>query len=189
VCAGAGYAAGAVGTDPRVRAFGAVAGFFHDAAQQRQWMGDGFDKSLAEAKAAKTRYDETGEAETIPAVGKGPGPVAMPLAEAYEYYGTPRGAVPNYSDAFALMSRVETLPYDAQAYAPKITAPTILIHSDKALAPALARKFYDALTAPKTIAWVESKGQIDSYDEPARISDAADRVAAFFRERLGTNEA
>ena len=35
VCAGAGYAAGAVRADARVRAFATVAGFFHDAAQQR----------------------------------------------------------------------------------------------------------------------------------------------------------
>src|SRR5688572_29339737 len=35
VCAGAGYAAGAVAGDDRVRAFGTVAGFFHDATQQR----------------------------------------------------------------------------------------------------------------------------------------------------------
>jgi uncharacterized protein len=184
VCAGAGYAAGIVGSDPRVRAFGAVAGFFHDAAQQRTWMGDKFDLSLAEAAQARKKYESTGEVDTIPAVGKGPGPVAMPLDEAYEYYGTPRGSVPNYVNAFAVMSRGDTLPYDAQGYAPRITAPTIVIHSEKALAPALARKFYDGLSGPKTIEWLESKGQIDFYDEPSRIAAAADLVAAFFTERM-----
>jgi dienelactone hydrolase len=184
VCAGAGYAAGIVATDPRVHAFGAVAGFFHDAAQQRQWMGEGFDRALAEAAAAKKSYAETGVAETIPAVGKGDGPVAMPLAEAYEYYGTPRGMVPNYVNAFATMSRAETLPYDAQGYASRIQAPTILVHSEHALAPALARKFFDALRERKKIEWVESKGQIDFYDEPSRIAVAADLVAEFFRETL-----
>jgi uncharacterized protein len=186
VCAGAGYAAGAVATDPRVRAFGAVAGFYHDAAQQRAWMGDGFDRALAEAKEAKQRYAETGVAETIPAVGQGDGPVAMPMAEAYEYYGTPRGAVPNYVNAFATLSRADTLPYDAQAYASRITTPTILVHSERALAPALARKFFDALAGRKKIEWVESKGQIDFYDEPARIGLADDLVAAFFREAMAS---
>jgi len=186
VCAGAGYAAGAVATDPRVHAFGAVAGFFHDVAQQRLWMGERFDQALAEAAAAKTRYAETGVAETIPAVGKGDGPVAMPLAEAYEYYGTPRGALPNYVNAFAIMSRADTLPYDAQGYAARIQAPTILIHSEHALAPALARKFFDALGGQKTIEWLESKGQIDFYDEPSLIAVATDLVAEFFREALAS---
>jgi uncharacterized protein len=185
VCAGAGYGAGIVATDPRVAAFGTVAGFFHDAAQQRVWMGDGYERALAEGQEAKKAYAATGTAATIPAVGKGDGPVAMPLAEAYEYYGTPRGAVPNYVNAFAVMSRVDTLPYDAQGYAARITAPTIVVHSEKALAPALARKFFDALPAQKKrIEWVESKGQIDFYDQPDRIAVASDLVAAFFNEHL-----
>lgn len=189
VCAGAGYAAGVVATDPRVRAFGAVAGFFHDAAQQRLWMGERFDHVLAEAAAAKQRYAETDVAEIIPAVGNGHGPVAMPLAEAYEYYGTPRGAVPNYVNAFAIMSRADTLPYDAQGYAARIQAPTILVHSEHALAPALARKFFDALGGRRQIEWVESKGQIDFYDEPSLIGVAADLVAEFFREALASSRA
>jgi fermentation-respiration switch protein FrsA (DUF1100 family) len=186
VCAGAGYAAGAVATDPRVRAFGTVAGFFHDVAQQRSWMGERFDQALAEAAAAKQRYAETGVAETIPAVGQGDGPVAMPLAEAYAYYGTPRGAVPNYVNAFAIMSRADTLPYDAQGYAARIQAPTIVVHSEHALAPMLARKFFAALGEPKQIEWVESKGQIDFYDEPSLIAVATDLVAEFFREALAS---
>jgi fermentation-respiration switch protein FrsA (DUF1100 family) len=185
VCAGAGYAAGLVATDSRVRAFGAVAGFFHDAAKQRAWMGDGYDRALREAEEARRRFEATGEADTIPAVARGDGPVAMPLAEAYEYYGTPRGGVPGYVNAFAVMSRADTLPYDAQAYAPRITAPTLLIHSEKALAPALARSFYDALGGPKEARWVESKGQIDFYDEAARIEPACDLLAAWFGEHVG----
>ena len=141
--------------------FGCVAGFFHDAVQQRAWMGDGYDRALREAEEAKRRYEATGQAETIPAVGRDDGPVAMPLAEAYEYYGTPRGGVPSYVNAFAMMSRADTLPYDAQVHAPRITAPTLVIHSEKALAPALARRFFDALGGKKQAHWVASKGQID----------------------------
>src|SRR5262249_1342899 len=144
VCAGAGYAATAVAEDARVRAFGAVAGFFHDAAQQRAWSGEGYERALAEADEARRRYEATGEVDTIPAVAPA-GARAMPMAEAFEYYGTPRGAVPNYTNAFAVMSRAETLPYDAQQAAARIVAPTLIIHSENALAPALARKFGEAL--------------------------------------------
>jgi hypothetical protein len=184
VCAGGGYMAGAVAREPRIKAWGAVAGFFHDAEKQREWMGAGYDKALEGARAARRKWEEAREVETIPAVGKGDGPVAMPLAEAYEYYGTPRGAVDNYVNGFAVMSREDTLPYDAQHTAPEIRIPTVVIHSEKALAPALARKFYDALPGPKSIHWLESQGQIDFYDGAPLISAAADHLATHFREKL-----
>ena len=184
VCAGAGYAAGVVATDPRVRAFATVAGFFHDAAQQRVWMGDGYDAALRDAETARRKWVASGDVDTIPAVGKTP-PVAMPLDEAYQYYGTPRGAVPGYVNAFAVMSRVDTLPYDSQGFAPRITVPTLMIHSEKALAPALARTFHDGLAGPKQIEWFESTGQIDFYDDPALIAQATDRISRFLADALG----
>jgi uncharacterized protein len=184
VCAGAGYAAGAVKADARVRAFATVAGFFHDAAQQRAWMGDAeYERALREAEEARRRWETGAEEILIPAVGL-KGPVAMPLAEAYEYYGTPRGAVPSYVNAFALMSRAETLPYDAQAAAPQIRVPTLMVHSEKALSPSLARKFFAALAGPKHEHWLESKGQIDFYDDPALIDATSRLLAAHFNAHL-----
>lgn len=183
ICAGAGYMSGVVAEDARVRAFGAVAGFFHDSEKQREWMRDRYDAAVERAREARRRYEATGESEAIPAVGEGD--VAMPLAEAFEYYGTPRGAHPSYVNAFALMSREHTLPWDARRLAPRITAPTLLVHSEKALAPALARAFYADLAGPKAEIWMESKGQIDFYDDPALIEPAADHLARHFREHLG----
>jgi hypothetical protein len=82
------------------------------------------------------------------------------------------------------MSREDTLPYDAQHTAPEIRIPTVVIHSEKALAPALARKFYDALSGPKSIHWMESQGQVDFYDGAPLISAAADHLATHFRKML-----
>ncbi len=183
VCAGAGYMARAVADEPRIRAFGAVAGFYHDPAMQRQWMQGGFDAAVDSGRAARLRYQETGVADMIPAVGK-EGEVAMPLDEAFAYYGTPRGAVPNYTNAFAVMSREVTLPYDAQAAADSIRVPTLMIHSEKALAPPLARAFFSRLAGPKREIWVESEGQIDFYDRPERFEPAADLLAEHFRDTM-----
>lgn len=183
VCAGAGYMAGVVAEDPRVRAFGAVAGFFHDVDKQREWMGERFDVAIQLARKAREHYETTGEAQQIPAVGEGD--VAMPLREAFEYYGTDRGAHPNYINAFAVMSREHTLPWDARRLASRIRAPTLVIHSEKALAPALARSFFAELAGPKIEVWMESQGQIDFYDDPALIASAADRLAAHFGQHLG----
>ena len=56
--------------------------------------------------------------------------------------------------------------------------PTLLIHSEKALAPPLARSFFAGLAGPKRELWVESEGQIDFYDRPERFEPAADRLAS-----------
>ena len=185
VCAGAGYMARAVAEDTRIGAFGTVAGFFHDVSKQLEWMGqEGYDKAIAAAREARERFEQTGEAEHIPAVAQD-GERAMPMNEAYQYYGTDRGAVANYTNAFARMSREHTLPWDSQSAAEQIRVPMLLIHSEKALMPALARKFFGALASEqKRELWVESEGQIDFYDQPARIEPAADALAEHFRTHL-----
>ena len=181
VCAGAGYMAGAVAKERSFKAFGAVAGFYHDSTQQQAWMGpDAYRAALAKAREARQTWESTGRAEHIPAVGK-EGDVAMPLAEAFEYYGTARGGnLGAYVNAFAVMSRETTLPYDAQSFAPRIPVPTVLVHSHQALAPALARSFYDGLAVPKQMIWLESAGQIDFYDDPVLVGLATDHLVAWF---------
>lgn len=180
ICAGGGYMAQAVADDSRFAGFAGIAGVYPDVAQTRAWMGDGYRQAIDRAQRAKAVFEATGVAETIPAVAADNGDVAMPLAEAFAYYGTPRGAVPNYVNGFAVQSRLHTLPFDAQGRAADIKAPTIVIHSEKALMPALARAFYAKIVAPKAELWLESQGQIDFYDDPRLIDAASDAAAAFF---------
>jgi hypothetical protein len=100
----------------------------------------------------------------------------MPLREAYEYYGTPRGAVDNYTNAFAVQSFAHTTQFDAQEAAARIRVPFLLVHSEHALAPPLAEQFYAAVRAPKADLWLESRGQIDFYDDPSLIEPVADAI-------------
>jgi uncharacterized protein len=181
ICAGGGYMASAVAADPRLRAFAGIAGVYTDLAQTKTWMGAGFDAALARAQAAEVQWRKTGKAETIAAVAADNGDVAMPLDEAYAYYGTARGAVPNYVNGFAVMSRTHTLTFDAQKVAKSITVPTLIVHSEKALASSLARKFYGSLHEPKQELWLESKGQIDFYDDPKLINIASEAADQLFR--------
>jgi fermentation-respiration switch protein FrsA (DUF1100 family) len=182
ICAGAGYLAPAVAGDDRVKAWAAVAGFFHDATQQRQWMGKDYEPAIEKAVEAREQFEDSGEAHVIPAVGDGE--AGMPLAEALEYYGSSRGNVSNYKNAFAIMSREHTLPWDAQAAAYDITVPTLVVHSENALAPDLARKFFASLNGLKEQVWIDSKGHVDFYDEPERVGMAANHLARHFRAHL-----
>ncbi|HSJ85179.1 MAG TPA: alpha/beta hydrolase [Acidimicrobiia bacterium] len=185
VCAGGGYMARAVAEEPAVSAFAGVAGVYSDAAQTRAWFGEAYESMVSRAVAAEERFEETGEAETIPAVAAEGGDVAMPLREAYEFYGTRRGAVANYTNGFAVQSHAYTLPFDAQGAAEQIRVPTLVVHSENALSPDLAHEFFASLVVPKSELWLESQGQIDFYDDPALIGPASDAIARFFTEALG----
>lgn len=185
VCAGGGYMALAVANGLPIRAFAGVAGVYPSAAQTKAWLGANYEAAIDRARTAEQRWRETGQAETIPAVAADNGNVAMPLSEAYEYYGTPRGAVPNYVNGFAVQSRAYTLPFDVQELAPSLRAPTIMIHSEKALMPALAKSFFAALPGKKTEVWMQSKGQIDFYDDHRLIDPSADLIARFFAAEAG----
>jgi uncharacterized protein len=180
ICAGAGYMARAVADAPRISAFAGIAGYYSDAAAFAASSPHEYQAAIDRGQAAEKRWRETGEVETIPAVAPDGGDVAMPLREAYDYYGTPRGAVHNYTNRFAVQSRAYTTPFDAQEAAAGIRVPFLLVHSEHALSPPLARKFYDTIGTSKSELWLDSSGQIDFYDDPRLISPAADAIAERF---------
>jgi uncharacterized protein len=114
VCAGAGYMAKAVADDRRLSAFAGVAGYYSDAEAFSTSSPDVYEAAIARGVAAERRWRQTGEAETIPAVAPDGGDVAMPLREAFEFYGTSRGGVDNYTNGFAVQSLAYTTPFDAR---------------------------------------------------------------------------
>jgi uncharacterized protein len=181
ICAGGGYMARAVADDVRIRAFAGVAGYYSDAAAVAESSPQAYQAAIDRGLAAEAHWRESGEADTIPAVAPDGGDVAMPLREAFEFYGTPRGAVDNYTNGFAVQSFAYTTPFDAQEAAGRIQVPFLLVHSEHALAPPLAREFYAAVNTPKSELWLESQGQIDFYDDPRLIDAAVDAIV----ERLG----
>jgi fermentation-respiration switch protein FrsA (DUF1100 family) len=184
ICAGGGYMARAVADAPHISAFAGVAGYYSDADAFAESSPQEYRAAIDRGHAAERRWRATGEVETIPAVAPDGGDVAMPLREAYEYYGTPRGAVDNYTNRFAVQSFAYTTTFDAQEAAARIRVPFLLVHSKHALAPPLARKFYANIGTSKSEVWLESSGQIDFYDDPRLINPAADAIAERFTVRL-----
>ena len=182
VCLGAGYAAHAAALEPRVRAFAAVAGYFRDPAELRAQDPSAFDGRVAQGRAARLRFEETGEVLLIPAAALH-GDAGMQSVDTVDYY-TRRAAVPGYTNALAVMSREHFLPFDVQAAAPLLRAPTLLVHSENALSPRWARRFFDAIPAEKELVWVESRGQTDFYDDLALVEPTSDRLAAWFLRHL-----
>ncbi|WP_423605270.1 alpha/beta hydrolase [Sphingomonas sp. MS122] len=178
LCAGGGYMAKAVAQDDRIRAFAGVAGAYSDAAELRARMPD-LDRLIARGVAARERFERTGTSETIPAVGLSGGDVAMPFAEAHDYYGR-RAAHSNYVNGFAVQSYAEVLSWDAIGYAPAIRVPVLVVHSNQAAMPHLARRFLAEVRGRKSELWLTSTNHVDFYDNPKLIAAAANAIAAHF---------
>ncbi len=176
ICLGAGYAMWAAVDNPLVQTVGAVAGYYRHPSELRAKDPDGFDAKVNAGKAAREHYEATGEAVVVPAVAL-EGDAAMTLAETFDYYGTRRAAVPNYVNAFAVMSREHFLGFDVQAAASRVRASVFMVHSENALSPAWARRFHDHLEVEKRIEWIASKGQVDFYDDPALVAKSCDLLA------------
>jgi fermentation-respiration switch protein FrsA (DUF1100 family) len=183
VCLGAGYAAWASVDEHRVRALGAVAGYYRAPAEMRAKDGPSFLEKVNAGRAAREKYEATGELLTIPAVSL-TCDAAMTLADTHDYYGTLRAGVPNYKNEFAVMSREHFLPFDVQAAAPRLRAPLAMVHSENALSPPWARAFFDSVKHPKSLDWVDSKGQVDFYDDPRLVRAACDRIARHLHVHL-----
>ncbi|MEM8869083.1 MAG: alpha/beta hydrolase [Pseudomonadota bacterium] len=182
VCLGSGYLAHAIQGQTDVKAFAAIAGYYRDVPAMKASDPDGFAEKVAEGRAARTHFEATGEVQTIPAVALDRD-AAMMIQSTYDYY-VGRAAHPNYTNAFAVMSREFFLPFDVQCAASGLTVPFLQIHGPNALNPGWAAKFYDAVTGDKERFTIASKGQTDIYDDPQIVATAADRVVAFLRAHL-----
>ncbi|MEO1016487.1 MAG: alpha/beta hydrolase [Pseudomonadota bacterium] len=186
VCLGAGYAAHAAIDHSKVKAFGAVVGYYRDVRQIRSVDPAAFDAKVAQGTQARETYEATGDVEMIPAAAL-EGDAAMTLRSTYDYYATPRAGVPNYTNAFAVMSREHFLTFDVQLAAPHITAPTRMVHARSALSPRSAQQFYDKLECEKDIHWLEGPDQTAFYDDAMLVGQAADLLVSHLGKQLGVN--
>lgn len=182
VCLGTGYAVWAAVDNPLIKAVGGVVGYYRDVAEMRSKDPAGFQAKVDQGVAARLHHEQTGEVLTIPAAAT-EGDAAMTLQETCDYY-TRRAAHPNYQNVFAVMSREHFLNFDVQPAAARLRVPMVMVHSEKALSPAWARRFFDALTVPKQIHWLSSRGQVDFYDDPSLVAQSCDLLVTHLKTHL-----
>ncbi|MEV8436017.1 alpha/beta fold hydrolase [Actinosynnema sp. NPDC051121] len=184
ICAAAMYMADNTARDPRVRSLALVAPWLHDAVICEAAYGgaDAVAERIKLGREARSRYDETGEIDYVPVVGATDPRAAMPYD--IDFYLNPaRGGIPAWPNRFAVMAWPDWLTYDAISLAPRITPPTVLVHSEDAAIPDGARRFHAGLAGPKDILWTEGT-QFDFYDQEPQVTVAVDTVAAHFGRTL-----
>ena len=184
ICAGSGYAAVAAARNPEIRSIAMVAPWLHDRTLVQDIYGgaEGVRERMTLGEAAREKYESTGEVDYIPAASDTDERAAM--YGPFDYYLNPaRGVVPQWRNRFAVMSWPQWLTFDPISVAPLCTAPAFMLHSEDAAIPDGARRFHDALTAPKELRWTTGT-QFDFYDQEPTVEPALDSVAAHFGRTL-----
>lgn len=184
VCASSGYIAAEAVDDPRVRSVVMVAPWLHDAALAASVYGgpEGVKGRLRAGREARARFESTGEVSYVPAVSTTDASAAM--VGPFDYYlDVRRGGIPQWGNRFAVMSWPGWLEFDALASAPRLRAPTLLVHSEEGAIPDGAKRFAAAMPVAPRVVWMPGT-QFHFYDDPATVDRASQEAAAHLRATL-----
>jgi hypothetical protein len=190
VCTSGGNVILAAAGDPRVRAVVTVAGHFSDPARAPAFyaamFGEGpeiVERFRREGRAARELYQRSGENMLVLAYSDIVRS-ASHIGPMQYYMDQTRGrGVPQWLNAFSVMSWEPWLDFDPVGAAGRVTAPTLVIHSDSAVMPENARALFERLGGPKSLHWTTGD-HFQFYDDPEKVGEAVDAAAAHFQEHL-----
>ncbi len=142
-------------------------------------------KRIADAIKAKEHYIQHGTVEYIPSIST-TDPSAAMYGE-YDYYLNPeRGDVPSWSHQFAVMSWQDWLTFYPTTSASKVNLPTLMVHSDGAVLPHEARRYFEQIpVTEKHLAWFDTNletpmHQFYFYDQKAEVDFAINEIIKWF---------
>jgi len=191
ICAGAGYSANAAINDRRIKALGMVS-----AVNIGQMFRNGWDRSVKDADAAGY-LDFGSTARTADAAERGYATIPLAplkkedapnaeLAEAWEYYHTPRAEharAPGYALARNLN---QIITYDAYHLAEAfLTQPVLAIAGSVAGSKWMSDDLIArAASTDKTLHVVEGANHMSLYDVPKFVDEAVSQLVPFFQRTL-----
>ncbi|MFC9154701.1 alpha/beta hydrolase [Streptomyces bauhiniae] len=199
MCAGGGYTWSAAMTERRFKAVATVTGVnLGRLLRQGDMSPDAAITTLeaiakqrtAEARGGERRLDSSlpPSVEKAEELGLVP-PMHIDVAEATEYYKTPRGAHPHGTNLWLFSSLAPTLGFDAYHLADKLlTQPLLLIVGNK---PGEFGAYRDAFTVfdlaaskDKELVVIPDVSHYDLYDKPEAVQPALDALIPFFNKHL-----
>ncbi len=185
VCQGCSEMMQVVVDDPRVKALATVSGQYLDHGNKVEFLGEeGLAMRLKRGKAAKAKYEETGEVEYVPVVDPVRTDVGLPHKAIWDWYHgwADRGI---WENRYATMSDAEVWTFDSLIAAAQVQCPLLMIHADNSDGPAAAHRHFEAVpTTDKRLIWEGSTAHFQYYEDPMVIDRAVGNIARWFREHL-----
>lgn len=191
ICAGGGYTANAAINDRRIRAVGTVSAVNIGSMFRNGWDGKTPDEAglaLLE-NGAKVRTAEAAGAETITMplapLRKEDAPNAE-LAEAWEYYHTPRAQYPTAPGFATVRSLTQLIAYDAYYKAESfLTQPLQIVAGSDAGSKWMSDDLYQrAASQQKNLHVVKGANHMSLYDVSPYIDEAVQVLGDFFNKNL-----
>lgn len=191
ICAGAGYTANAAINDRRIKAIGTVS-----AVNIGQMFRNGWENNVKDADAvgyleygsnARTSDASKTDLATIPlAPLRREDAPNEELAQAWEYYHTPRCQHPNAPGFTLARNLTQIITYDAYNKAEAfLTQPMRVIAGSKAGSKWMSDDLLArAASKDKTMHIVAGANHMDLYDRENYVNEAISVLAPFFRARL-----
>lgn len=192
VCQGGSIIASAAVTDHRIKKIAMVSGMM--AADAFQWTDRGVaDQLIAASNASMQKMYETGDPDYVAPFGLndemsrqdfidlGINPMA---GETYDYYGRDGAkgpvAVPNYTNMHIGDQAMQSLISIGEAYADKITQPSLTIYGTSAVTAPCSTQFVEKLTNKHEELAFYDFSHVDFYYKPEAVKASTDAVAEFF---------
>ena len=189
VCNGGGFGLAVATYDQRVKAFASVAGLFDlrsQIANGKPGSEANFAGIMKQSADARQKYFETGEVEYMQQMPDVDENSNILRKQAYEYYRTVRGLVPNWGEnKMAVMSRDTRRSFDItdqiKLLAPR---PYLAIAGSKALTFGLSQIAYDRANEPKEFFKIEGASHVDLYDIDKYVDQAVNKLNEFYNKTL-----
>ncbi len=188
VCNGGGYATAAAIYDKRVKAYASVSGLFD--LRSLVINGKPGDKKrlsdiIKKSGEARQKHFETGEVEYVLQIADIDENSNQLRKEAYDYYWTSRGKVPNYENKMAGFSLDTRISFDITDQI-ELLAPTpyLAIAGTKALTFGLSKRAFNRANEPKELFKIEGATHVDLYDIDKYVDQAVNKLNMFYTKSL-----
>ncbi|MGW5000194.1 alpha/beta hydrolase [Streptomyces hydrogenans] len=192
ICAGGGYAVNAAMTDYRIKALTTVSAVNIGTNFRRGWYGTDSDAAAvptlqAVARQRTAEASQGAEPAYLPYVPAEPDEnTPRDLAEASDYYLTPRAQHPNAKNRFLFTKSVSRIfTFDAfHMVEDLLTQPVLVVAGSEAGSLWMSTELHGRARGPKKLALVEGGTHMDFYDVPKYVDQAVGEAVPFFTEHL-----
>ncbi|CAM3037063.1 alpha/beta hydrolase [Skermania piniformis] len=191
ICAGGGYGVNATMTDSRIKAIATASALNIGSAWRKGWFGAELDSAAVAVRdaASQQRTAEAGGAEPYNAQYV---PVELDestprdLAEAHDYYLTPRAQHPNAQNKYLLAQSIpRILAFDAfHLVEDLLTQPILIVAGSDAGSLWHSTELHSRARSSKKLVVVDGAAHMDFYDVPKYVDRAVAEAVPFFTENL-----
>jgi hypothetical protein len=192
ICAGAGYTANAAINDRRIKAVGTVSAVNIGSMFRNGWLNNVKDADatplLEKGSKARIASANGGKEAIFPLAPMKKEDAPTPeLAEAWEYYHTPRAQYPTAPGYMTARSLTQIIPYDAYNKAEAfLTQPLLTVVGSEAGSKWMSDDLMKRTGSKKKDMYiVKGANHMSMYDGKNYIDEAVSKLAPFFHSNLG----